>query len=80
MRTGSKDDVISENIDIYPDRTAPPRFHKLILQFDGQGSYAFGPLEWKKRLALQEEKQSLEHKLLEIPKLEARLAELEGRN
>lgn len=59
---------------------SPNRFHKLILQFDGQGSYAFGPLEWEKRLALQEEKQALEHKLLEIPKLEARLAELEGRN
>ncbi|KAK9899056.1 hypothetical protein P389DRAFT_140595 [Cystobasidium minutum MCA 4210] len=56
------------------------KFHKLILQFDGQGNYAFGPLEWEKRLALQEEKQALEHKLLEIPKLQARLAELEGRN
>jgi ATP-binding cassette subfamily D (ALD) long-chain fatty acid import protein len=56
------------------------RFHKLILQFDGQGSYAFGPLEWEKRLALQEEKQALEHKLLEIPKLQARLAELENRH
>lgn len=33
-------------------------------------------LEAGKRLALQEEKQALEVKLLEIPKLRARLAEL----
>lgn len=33
-------------------------------------------LEAEKRLALQEEKQALEAKLLEIPKLRARLADL----
>jgi ATP-binding cassette subfamily D (ALD) long-chain fatty acid import protein len=33
-------------------------------------------LDAEKRLALQEEKQELEHKLLEVPKLRARLEEL----
>jgi len=38
-------------------------------------------LEAGKRLALQEEKQALEVKLLEVPKLRARLADLkEGRS
>ncbi len=35
-------------------------------------------LEADKRLALQEEKQALEAKLLEVPKLKARLAELKS--
>ncbi|GAA94966.1 uncharacterized protein L969DRAFT_78446 [Mixia osmundae IAM 14324] len=54
------------------------KYHKYILQYDGQGGYAFTELDAEKRLALQEEKQSLEHKLLEQPKLEARLVELRG--
>jgi len=33
-------------------------------------------LNAKKRLALEEEKQALEAKLLEVPKMKARLAEL----
>jgi ATP-binding cassette subfamily D (ALD) long-chain fatty acid import protein len=33
-------------------------------------------LDAERRLALQEEKQDLEHKLLEVPKLKARLEEL----
>ncbi len=33
-------------------------------------------LDAEKRLALQEEKQELEHKLLEVPKMRARLEEL----
>lgn len=33
-------------------------------------------LDAEKRLALQEEKQDLEHKLLEVPKMRARLEEL----
>lgn len=44
----------------------------------GGGDYAFGPLDWEARLALQEEKQSLEQKLAEVPVWEARLKELEG--
>ncbi|KAK4054348.1 ATP-binding cassette long-chain fatty acid transporter pxa2 [Microbotryomycetes sp. JL221] len=52
------------------------KYHKFILQYDGQGGYSFGPLDADKRLALQEEKQSLEQKLLEVPQLQARLDEM----
>jgi len=45
-------------------------------QYLGGGDYAFGPLDWEARLALQEEKQSLEQKLADVPTWEARLAEL----
>jgi ATP-binding cassette subfamily D (ALD) long-chain fatty acid import protein len=48
----------------------------MILQYDGQGGYFYGALDAEKRLALQEEKQMLEQKLLEAPKLQARLLEL----
>ncbi|KAG0144475.1 hypothetical protein CROQUDRAFT_659907 [Cronartium quercuum f. sp. fusiforme G11] len=53
------------------------KYHRLILQYDGQGGYCFTELDAEKRLALQEEKQALEQKLLEIPRLQARLEELE---
>lgn len=52
------------------------KYHKYILQYNGQGGYAFAPLDADKRLALQEEKQLLEQKLLEVPQLQARLAEM----
>lgn len=45
-------------------------------QYDGQGGYAFCPLDAEKRLALQEEKQLLEQKLLEVPQLQARLEDM----
>lgn len=45
-------------------------------QYNGQGGYSFCPLDAEKRLALQEEKQSLEAKLLEVPQLQARLEEM----
>lgn len=45
-------------------------------QYLGGGDYAFGPLDWEARLALQEEKQSLEQKLADVPVWEARLREL----
>lgn len=54
------------------------KYHKYILQLLGGGEYAFGPLDWEKRLALQEEKQSLEQKLAEVSVWETRLAELLG--
>ncbi|KAF8898467.1 ABC transporter transmembrane region 2-domain-containing protein [Infundibulicybe gibba] len=52
------------------------KYHAMILHYDGQGGYTFTKLDAEKRLALQEEKQSLENKLLEVPKIKARLEEL----
>jgi ATP-binding cassette subfamily D (ALD) long-chain fatty acid import protein len=49
------------------------KYHNYILQYDGQGGYVFTELDAEKRLALQEEKQALEHKLIEIPKLQEKL-------
>ncbi|KAF9455019.1 adrenoleukodystrophy protein [Macrolepiota fuliginosa MF-IS2] len=42
------------------------KYHQLILHYDGQGGYVFTELDAEKRLALQEEKQALEAKLLEV--------------
>lgn len=65
----------------------------MVLQYDGMGGYVLydtllarelhaddlsTELDAEKRLALQEEKQELEHKLLEVPKLRARLEELKA--
>lgn len=55
------------------------QYHSLILEFDGQGGYVFAELDASRRLALQEERQALERKLEDVPKLQARLAELEER-
>ncbi|KZP00691.1 adrenoleukodystrophy protein [Calocera viscosa TUFC12733] len=52
------------------------KYHKMILQFDGQGNYVFTELDAEKRLALQEEKQTIEAKLEEVPKMRTRLEEL----
>lgn len=52
------------------------KYHKVVLQFDGQGHYVFTELDADRRLALQEEKQRLEHELLLVPKWEQRLEEL----
>ncbi|GAA5958524.1 hypothetical protein JCM21900_005425 [Sporobolomyces salmonicolor] len=52
------------------------KYHKYILQYDGHGGYAFGPLDAEKRLALQEEKQGLEQRLAEVAVWEARLEDL----
>ncbi|KAK9727340.1 ATP-binding cassette long-chain fatty acid transporter pxa2, variant 2 [Basidiobolus ranarum] len=54
------------------------KYHNYILQYDGQGGYVFTELDAEKRLALQEEKQVIEQKLVEIPKLQTRLAELKA--
>ena len=58
----------------------PPslQYHQRILEFDGQGGYVFAKLDPTRRLALQEEKQDLERKLEEVPKLVARLEELQA--
>ncbi|KAF9569847.1 hypothetical protein CPC08DRAFT_623449 [Agrocybe pediades] len=42
------------------------KYHAVILHYDGQGGYVFTKLDAEKRLALQEEKQNLETKLLEV--------------
>lgn len=52
------------------------RYHSMILQYDGQGGYVFTKLDAEKRLALQQEKEALEAKLLEVPKMKARLEDL----
>ncbi|CAG8723497.1 21953_t:CDS:10, partial [Racocetra persica] len=52
------------------------KYHNYILQYDGQGGYVFTQLDAKRRLELQEEKQSLEQKLIEVPKLQSRLEQL----
>jgi ATP-binding cassette subfamily D (ALD) long-chain fatty acid import protein len=54
------------------------KYHNWILQYDGQGGYVFTPLDAEKRLALQEEKNAIEQKLVEVPKLEKRLKELKS--
>jgi len=54
------------------------KYHATILHYDGQGGYVFTKLDAEKRLALQEEKQSIEAKLLEVPKMRARLEELKA--
>ncbi|KAF8758323.1 adrenoleukodystrophy protein [Rhizoctonia solani] len=41
------------------------QYHHMILQYDGQGGYVFTELDAERRLALQEEKQALEARLLE---------------
>lgn len=53
------------------------KYHNYILQYDGQGGYVFDKLDAEKRLALQEEKTMVEHKLADLPKLKARLQELQ---
>ncbi|TPX34179.1 hypothetical protein SmJEL517_g03078 [Synchytrium microbalum] len=52
------------------------QYHNWILQYDGQGGYVFTKLDAKRRLALQEEKNTLEQKLIEAPKLQKRLEDL----
>ncbi|KAK7034035.1 ATP-binding cassette long-chain fatty acid transporter pxa2 [Paramarasmius palmivorus] len=54
------------------------KYHHMILHYDGQGGYVFTKLDAEKRLAIQQEKQALETKLLEVPKMKARLAELKA--
>jgi ATP-binding cassette subfamily D (ALD) long-chain fatty acid import protein len=54
------------------------KYHKFILQYDGHGQAIFSSLDAEKRWALQEEKTKLELKLNDVPKLEARLCQLEN--
>jgi ATP-binding cassette, subfamily D (ALD), peroxisomal long-chain fatty acid import protein len=49
-----------------------------FFQYDGQGGYVFTKLDAERRLKLQEEKQHLEQKLVEVPKLQVRLNDLKA--
>ncbi|TPX51645.1 hypothetical protein SeLEV6574_g00168 [Synchytrium endobioticum] len=52
------------------------QYHNWILQYDGEGGYVFTKLDARRRLALQEEKNALEQRLIEAPKIQKRLEEL----
>ncbi|KAF2839627.1 hypothetical protein M501DRAFT_933146 [Patellaria atrata CBS 101060] len=52
------------------------KYHKNILQFDGQGHYIFTKLDAERRLQLEDEKEELELQLRAIPDIERRIAEL----
>ncbi|KIW06430.1 uncharacterized protein PV09_02877 [Verruconis gallopava] len=52
------------------------KYHKKILQFDGQGHYIFTKLDAEKRLQLEDEKEELDLQLRAVPDIERRIAEL----
>ncbi|RJE22412.1 ABC fatty acid transporter [Aspergillus sclerotialis] len=52
------------------------KYHKKILQFDGEGGYIFTGLDWEKRLKLEDEKDELDLQLRAVPDLQRRLTEL----
>ncbi|KAK5003160.1 ATP-binding cassette long-chain fatty acid transporter pxa2, partial [Cryomyces antarcticus] len=52
------------------------KYHKMILQFDGQGHYIFTKLDAEKRLQLEDEKEELDLQLRAVPDIERRIAEL----
>jgi len=52
------------------------KYHKTILQFDGQGNYIFTGLDAEKRLQLEDEKEELDLQLRAVPDIEKRIAEL----
>ncbi|KAI8806209.1 ABC transporter transmembrane region 2-domain-containing protein [Cladochytrium replicatum] len=54
------------------------KYHNWILQYDGQGGYVFTQLDAEERLRLQEEKNAIEARLIDLPKLEQRRKELEA--
>lgn len=52
------------------------KYHKYLLQYDGEGGYKFGPLNAEHRLSLKDEKSALENDLTDVPKKQKRLKEL----
>ncbi|OCK95007.1 uncharacterized protein K441DRAFT_659461 [Cenococcum geophilum 1.58] len=52
------------------------KYHKNILQFDGQGHYIFTKLDADRRLQLEDEKEELDLQLRGIPDIEQRITDL----
>ncbi|CCU82912.1 peroxisomal fatty acid ABC transporter [Blumeria hordei DH14] len=52
------------------------KYHNMVLQFNGQGSYVFTHLDAERRLELEDEKEELEMHLRQVPEIERRIAEL----
>ncbi|OCL12529.1 hypothetical protein AOQ84DRAFT_352496 [Glonium stellatum] len=52
------------------------KYHKNILQFDGQGHYIFTKLDAERRLQLEDEREELDLQLRAIPDIEQRIADL----
>lgn len=52
------------------------KYHKNILQFDGQGHYIFTKLDADRRLQLEDEKEELDLQLRAIPHIEQRITDL----
>ncbi|KAF2190603.1 hypothetical protein K469DRAFT_657063 [Zopfia rhizophila CBS 207.26] len=52
------------------------KYHKNILQFDGQGHYIFTKLDAERRLELEDEKEEIDLLLRTVPDIQQRIAEL----
>lgn len=54
------------------------RYHNYILQFDGKGSFGFGPLNAERRIELEDEKEEILAQLRGVENWQARIDELKG--
>eukprot|EP00300_Choanocystis_sp_HF-7_P030629 c39501_g1_i1.p4 GENE.c39501_g1_i1~~c39501_g1_i1.p4 ORF type:complete len:131 (-),score=37.13 c39501_g1_i1:1016-1354(-) len=53
------------------------QYHNWILQMDGEGGWRFGALDAAQRLAQREEKTAIQAELIDVPRMQARLQQLE---